>query len=130
MFLCLDSRRPFSLLSTHSFAKNTSFDHLILNTSEQEAISNAYLFLIGRQGDTNFGASSQADFILNHFLSNLLKFPQLSSQILHFFSVRLAGWNNKNHPVTTYTQHLGHDRAFGHMVKTLKNYQYWRQRRL
>ena len=27
------------------------------------------------QGDFNFGASSQADFILNHFLFNFLKFP-------------------------------------------------------
>ena len=27
------------------------------------------------QGDINFGASSQANFILNYFLSNFLKFP-------------------------------------------------------
>ena len=27
------------------------------------------------QGDINFGASSQADFILNCFLRNFLKFP-------------------------------------------------------
>ena len=57
LFLCLDSRRPFSLLSKYSFAKNTSLDHLILNTSEQEAISNAYLFPNGRQGDIDCGAS-------------------------------------------------------------------------
>ena len=35
------------------------------------------------QGDINFGASSQANFILNYFLSNFLKFPlkfSISSQ--------------------------------------------------
>ena len=32
------------------------------------------------QGDFNCGASSKADFILNYFL----KFPQISSQMLHF----------------------------------------------
>ena len=51
------------------------------------------------QGDFNCRASSQADFILNYFLSNVLKcpqmssnflkFPQISSQILHFLQ---AGW--------------------------------------
>ena len=51
MFLCLGNRRPFSLLTKYSFPKNTSLDHLILNTSEQEAVSNAYLFPDGRQGD-------------------------------------------------------------------------------
>ena len=57
-----------------------------------------------KQGDFNCGASFQADFILNYFLSNFPKFsqissnflkpPQISSQILHFLPARLAGWNN------------------------------------
>ena len=57
-----------------------------------------------KQGDFNCGASFQADFILNYFLSNFLKFsqissnflklPQISSQILHFLPACLAGWNN------------------------------------
>ena len=42
------------------------------------------LFTIAKsQGDFNCGASSQADFILNYFLSNFLKFPlkfSISSQ--------------------------------------------------
>ena len=58
MFLCLGSRRAFPLLSKYSFAKNTSLDHF--NTSEQEAIPNAYQFPKGRQGDIN--CEAYADF--------------------------------------------------------------------
>ena len=57
-----------------------------------------------KQGDFNCGASFQADFILNYFLSNFLKFsqissnflklPQISSQILHLLPAWLANWNN------------------------------------
>ena len=46
------------------------------------------------QGDSNCEASSQADLILNYFLSNFLKIPQISSKILHFLPAWLAGWNN------------------------------------
>ena len=45
-------------------------------------------------GDIYCGASSQADFILNYFLSNFLTFPQTSSQIHYFLQAWLAGWNN------------------------------------
>ena len=37
------------------------------------------------QGDFNRGASSQADFILNYFLSNFLNFPQFSPNFLKSF---------------------------------------------
>ena len=43
------------------------------------------------------GVSFQADFILNYFLSNVLKFPQISPNFLSnspFSTSRLAGWNN------------------------------------
>ena len=46
------------------------------------------------QGDINCGASSQDDFILNYFLANFPKFPQISPQILLFLPAWLAGWNN------------------------------------
>ena len=49
------------------------------------------------QGDFICGASPQADFILNYFLSDFLVYlqvPQISSQILNFFPAWLAGWNN------------------------------------
>ena len=36
------------------------------------------------QGDFNCRASSQADFILNYFLSNVLNFPQISSNFPKF----------------------------------------------
>ena len=52
------------------------------------------IHILKDQGDLNCGVSSQADFILNYFLSNFLKFLQISSQILHFLPARLAGWNN------------------------------------
>ena len=38
--------------------------------------------LTSTQGDFDCGASFQADFILNYFLSNYLKFPQISSNCL------------------------------------------------
>ena len=57
----------------------TIFDHLFhrhllanFNTSHH----------IKSQGDFNCGSSSQADFILNYFLSNSLKFSQMSSNFL------------------------------------------------
>ena len=49
------------------------------------------------QGDFNCRASSQADFILNYFLSNVLNFPQISPNFLSnspFPTSQLAGWNN------------------------------------
>ena len=49
------------------------------------------------QGDFNCRASTQADFILNYFLSNVLNFPQISPNFLSnspFSTSRLAGWNN------------------------------------
>ena len=43
------------------------------------------LFTIAKsQGDFNCGASSQADFILNYFLSNFLKFSQISTNFPKF----------------------------------------------
>ena len=53
------------------------------------------------QGDFYCRASSQADFILNYFLSNVLKFPQISPNFLSnspFPTSRLAGWNNYSCP--------------------------------
>ena len=41
---------------------------------------------------------SRVTLILYYFLSNLLKLPQISSQILHFLPARPAGWNNQSHP--------------------------------
>ena len=55
----------------------------ILKKRNQTEIVNQF------QGDINCGASSQADFILNYFLLNLLKFP-LKFSIL---PARLAGNN-------------------------------------
>ena len=45
------------------------------------------------QGDIYCGASSQDDFILNYSLS---KSSKISSQILHFLPVRLAGYETIN----------------------------------
>ena len=63
----------------------------------------------GRQGNFNCGASSQAGFILNYFLSNLPKFPQISSHFLHFLPARLAGWNSYSNPDDHHSHHGCHD---------------------
>ena len=51
---------------------------------------------IKSQGYFNCGSTSQADFVLNYFLSNLIKFPQTSLNILKFplkFSISSQpGW--------------------------------------
>ena len=54
-----------------------------------------------RQGDFNFGASSQAVFILNYFLSKFFNFPQISSQIFHSFQ---PGWQTGTIKATLHTQ--------------------------
>ena len=46
------------------------------------------------QGDINFGASSQANFILNYFLSNFLKFSLKFSISFH------PGWKAETIKVT------------------------------
>ena len=78
----------------------------------------------GQQGDSNCGASSQANFILNYFfsnfLSNFLQFPQILSQILHFLPARLAGWNNQSHPGDQ--EDIAY--KFCRMVETLHNTQF------
>ena len=58
------------------------------------------------QGDIYCGASSQDDFILNYFLSNFLKPPQISSHFLKFplkFSIfSQPGWQAGTIKVTLH----------------------------
>ena len=66
--------------------------------------------LTSTQGDLNFGASSQADFILNYFLSKFLNFP------LKFSISSQPGWQAGAIKVTLLQQTL--EPAMAIAVKT------------
>ena len=53
------------------------------------------------------GASSQADFILNYFLSNLLKFPKIFKFPLKFSISNQPGWQAKTIKATLATKASG-----------------------
>ena len=69
-----------------------------------------YIEMITTQGDFNCGTSSQADSILNYFLSNFLKFPQFP---LKFSISSQPGWQAGQIKVTLQiTNQQGHQEIF------------------
>ena len=97
-------QHPKSLLNPTSVINLTTahyqlvrFPDPVTDGSGSGNLTNIHLEIDGdtlNQGDFNCGASSQADFILNYFLSKVLKFTKKSSQILHFLTARLAERSN------------------------------------
>ena len=95
-------QHPMSLFNPTSLINLTSahyhlvrFPDPVTDGSGSGNLTNIHLEIDGdtlKQGDFNCGASSHADFFLNYFLSKVLKFTQISSQILRFLTARLAGW--------------------------------------
>ena len=89
-------QHPMSLFNPTSLINLTSahyhlvrFPDPVTDGSGSGNLTNIHLEIDGdtlKQGDFNCGASSQADFFLNYFLSKVLKFTQISSQILHFLT--------------------------------------------
>ena len=103
MSIPVSFQHPMSLLNPTSVINLTTahyhlvkFPNPVTNGSGSGNLTHIHLEIDGdtlKQGDLNCGASSQADFFLNYFLSKVLKFTKISSQILHFLTARLAGWS-------------------------------------
>ena len=71
------------------------------------SINQSFLSLSDKQGGFYYGASYQANFILNYFLSNLLKFPKIFKFPLKFSISNQPGWQVKTSKATLATKASG-----------------------
>ena len=78
-----------------------------LQNDESLSINQSFLSLSDKQGGFYYGASYQANFILNYFLSNLLKFPKIFKFPLKFSISNQPDWQAKTIKATLATKASG-----------------------